>query len=111
MESKVNFWQTDQIRLRAIEPTDAEHFVRWNLESERARRLDFLWPPQSAISVQAWVEEKSRQKLEKDAFHWVIADESGAPIGTISTHDCDPRNGTFSYGIDIAPEARGKGYA
>ncbi len=107
----VNFWQTGQIRLRAIEPADAEHFIRWNLDSERARNLDFVWPPQSSASVQVWVEEKSRQKMENGAFHWLILDKNDAPVGSISTHDCDPRNGTFSYGIDIAPEARGKGYA
>jgi RimJ/RimL family protein N-acetyltransferase len=107
----MNFWQTAKIRLRAIEPADAEHFIRWNLDSERARQLDFLWPPQSAASVQAWAEAKSRQKLENDTFHWVIEDKNGAPVGSISTHNCDPRNGTFNYGVDIAPEARGQGYA
>jgi RimJ/RimL family protein N-acetyltransferase len=107
----MNFWQTDRIRLRAIEPTDAEHFIRWNLDSERAQNLDFVWPPQSSAAVQAWAEEKSRQKLENDAFHWVIEDKNGAPVGSISTHNCHPRNGTFSYGVDVAPEERGKGYA
>jgi hypothetical protein len=42
-----NFWQGSKVRLRAIEPTDAEFFIRWNLDSERARHLDFVWPPVS----------------------------------------------------------------
>lgn len=56
-----NFWQGKKVRLRAIEPSDAKHFVCWNLNSERARNLDFVWPPQSAVAVQAWVEEQSRR--------------------------------------------------
>jgi RimJ/RimL family protein N-acetyltransferase len=111
VEMKVNFWQTDRIRLRAIEPADAEHFIRWNQDSQRARNLDFVWPPQSDAAVRAWVEEKSGQRLENGAFHWVIEDKDDTPVGSISTHNCDSRNGTFSYGIDIAPEQRGKGYA
>jgi RimJ/RimL family protein N-acetyltransferase len=49
--------------------------------------------------------------LEGDTFHWVIEDKTGLPVGSISTHDCDPRNGTFSYGIDIDPAHRRRGYA
>ena len=107
----MNFWQGKIIRLRSIEPSDAEYFIRWNLDSERARLLDFLWPPQSESSVHAWVEEQSRRKLENDSFHWVIENLEDTPVGSISTHDCNPRHGTFSYGIDIAPEHQQKGYA
>ncbi len=107
----MNYWQTTHIRLRAIEPSDAEHFIRWNQNSERARWLDFLWPPTSAASVRAWAEEQSRRKLENDSFHWIIENAAGEPVGSISTHDCDPRSGTFSYGIDIAPEHQRKGCA
>ncbi len=107
----MNFWQGEKIRLRGIEPSDAEHFIRWNLDSERARNLDFVWPPQSTAAIQAWTEEQSRRKLENDSFHWVIENNTDVPVGSISTHDCDPRSGTFSYGIDIASEHQRKGYA
>jgi RimJ/RimL family protein N-acetyltransferase len=107
----MNFWQGEKIRLRAIEPSDVEHFIRWNLDSERARHLDFVWPPQSKASVQAWAEEQSRRKLEGDMFHWIIENSDDVPVGSISTHDCSPRYGTFSYGIDIAPGHQRKGYA
>ncbi len=107
----MNYWQTPTIRLRAVEPTDAETFYRWNLDSERARNLDFVWPPSSLASVQAWAEEQSKRKLDNDRFHWVIEIDDKTPVGTISTHDCNPRCGTFSYGIDIEEAHRGKGYA
>jgi RimJ/RimL family protein N-acetyltransferase len=108
----MNYWLGRKIRLRAIEADDAQTFYNWNLDSERARLLDFVWPPSSLASVQAWIETQSRKNhLEEDRYPWVIEDLFGNPVGTISTHHCDPRSGTFSYGIDIAGEHRRKGYA
>jgi len=107
----MNYWQGRKIHLRAAEPGDAQTFYNWNLDSERARLLDFVWPPTSLASVQAWAEDQSKKKLEGDRFAWVIEDLLGNPVGTISTHHCSARNGTFSYGIDIAQEYRRKGYA
>ena len=107
----MNYWQGKRVRLRAIEPADAETFHHWNMDSDRARHLDFLWPPQSLAAVQAWCEEESKKKLESDACRWVIENEMGEPVGSIGTHDCHPRSGTFSYGLDIAEEHRRQGYA
>jgi RimJ/RimL family protein N-acetyltransferase len=107
----MNFWQTDRVRLRAIEPTDVEIFAHWNLDSDRARYLDFLWPPTSLASGKEWAEAQSKKKPEQDAYHWMIETLEGVPVGTISTHMCNQRDGTFSYGLDIAAEHRRKGYA
>ena len=108
----MNYWQGRKIRLRAIEADDAQTFYNWNLDSERARFLDFVWPPSSLASVQAWVETQSKKNhLEEDRFFWVIEDLLGNPVGTISTHNCNSRSGTFSYGVDIAAPHRRKGYA
>jgi RimJ/RimL family protein N-acetyltransferase len=107
----MNYWQSKHIRLRAVEPADAITFHEWNLDSERARMLDFVWPPVSLSAEHAWTEEQAKRKLENDAYHWVIETLEGQPIGSISTHHCQPRNGTFSYGIDICAEQRGHGYA
>jgi RimJ/RimL family protein N-acetyltransferase len=107
----MNYWQGQHIRLRAVEPSDAETFVRWNLDSDRARHLDFVWPPQSLAAVQTWCEEQSKKKPEKDDYFWLIVDAHGEPVGTIATHQCSPRTGTFMYGLDIAEEHRRRGYA
>lgn len=106
-----NFWQSNQIRLRAIEPTDAETFHHWNEDSDRARFLDFLWPPASLAATIAWTAEASKKRLENDAYHWLIETLDPIAVGSIASHDCDPHSGVFSYGIDIAPEFRRKGYA
>ena len=107
----MNYWQTERLRLRAIEPGDAESFYRWNLDSERARALDFVWPPSSHAREQAFADQASKKSMENESFHWIIETLDGEPVGTIATHDCSLRNGTFSYGVDISADQRGKGYA
>lgn len=106
-----NFWKTDLVLLRAIEPGDAEVIYQWNLDSERGRLLDFLWPPQSMAAARNWTSQQSLRKLENGEFHWLIENAKGEPVGSISTHQCNPGAGTFSYGIDIAEAQRGNGYA
>ncbi len=107
----VNFWQGQRVRLRGLEPADAEHFIRWNLDSERGRHLDFLWPPVSEAGVRAWVAEQSKKQLENDVFRWIIETQQGEAAGSIDTHHCDHHAGVFSYGLDVAPEHRRHGYA
>jgi len=111
MQEWRNFWSDATVSLRAIEPGDVEYFQRWNLDSERARLLDFLWPPQSEVTLRRWVEEQAQRKLENDAFHWVIENRQGEPVGSIATHRCNHRDGVFSYGVDVAHEHRRRGYA
>jgi RimJ/RimL family protein N-acetyltransferase len=107
----MNYWQGERIRLRAVEPSDAATFYEWNQDAERARCLDFLWPPQSLAAVEAWTAEQSVKGLESDRYFWVIETLDGRPVGSIDTHDCDARSGTFSYGIAVASEHRRRGYA
>lgn len=107
----MNYWQGNLVILRGVEPEDAELFHRWNQDSERGRNLEFVWPPVSLANVRGWATKQSEQRMEDGSFHWVIETLAHEPVGGIATHDCEPRNGTFSYGIDIAQEHRRHGYA
>ncbi|HEX8473160.1 MAG TPA: GNAT family protein [Pyrinomonadaceae bacterium] len=107
----MNFWQGKRVRLRGIEPSDGGAFSLWNLDSELARGVDFLWPPVSQEHERKEAEALSLKKLENDVFQWIIEDTSGAAVGSISTHNCNHRTGTFSYGIVTQEEHRRKGYA
>lgn len=107
----MNFWQGRLVRLRGLEPSDAETFARWNLDSETARDLDFVWPPVSLEFVRRDFEQLSLKKLEADAFFFVVEDAAGGAVGHISTHGCDQRGGVFRYGLGVAPEHRRRGYA
>src|SRR5262245_18205106 len=107
----LSFWQTDRIRLRPIEPGDWEVFYRWNQDDEMTRAVDRVWFPQSRETVRRQAEEASLQRPENDAFTWVIENAEGAVVGSISTHNCDRRTGTFAYGISVLPEHQRRGYA
>ncbi len=111
VEAHMNFWQGQKVRLRGVEPEDADTFWRWNLDSETGRSLDFLWPPVARAQVRQEFADKALRKLEHDAFHWLIEDATATPVGSIDTHHCDPRRGVFSYGIQIAAEHQRRGYA
>jgi RimJ/RimL family protein N-acetyltransferase len=107
----MNFWQGKLVRLRGTEPSDAETFAHWNLDSEMAREVDFVWPPVSLALIKRDLEELSLKKLEADAFKWVMEDAAGQAVGEITTHHCDHRRGVFSYGLSVAREHRRRGYA
>lgn len=107
----MNFWQGKKVRLRGVELSDAETFFRWNLDSEMARGLEFVWPPVSEERVRDFLRQQTLKVLEQDAFLWVIEDAEGQAVGTISTHHCEPQHGTFMYGIHVAREHARRGYA
>jgi hypothetical protein len=73
------------------------------------RNLDFLWPPTSKAHAVAWVEETSKKVLDKDMFQWMIENNNGEAVGSIDTHTCNPRLGTFSYAVNVAFEHQMKG--
>jgi RimJ/RimL family protein N-acetyltransferase len=104
-------WQGPRVRLRAIEPDDWAVYFAWNRDDEQARGLWRVPFPQSAEGVRQWAQEESRKQPTGDAYRLVIEDERGEVAGDLTTHDCDPRVGAFSYGISIRRERRREGYA
>lgn len=47
----MNYWQTDLIHLRGVEPEDGDIFWHWNQDSEIARNLDELY---YGMTVEEW---------------------------------------------------------
>jgi RimJ/RimL family protein N-acetyltransferase len=106
-----NFWQGEKIRLRAIEPEDAPSFFAWNLDSEMARVLDYLWPPGSMASQREWTQRTATAEIKEDKLYLVMEDQQGNAVGMISTHATNRRVGSFAYGLTVGEEHRGRGYA
>ena len=107
------YWQGNLVRLRAIEPDDAEFYFRLNKQLFVDRNQDQVYPPSSLHRQRSWIEETSKEGFKEDGgFRFQIeALESGELTGCIDTHHCDPRTGVFSYGIALDERFRGKGYA
>lgn len=105
-----NYWEGRTVRLRAIEPGDAERHILWNLDSEAARRFDQLDLPASRESVRRWAQQTSL-KGGDDGFHFEIETLEAVPVGMIVTDSCNQRNGTFEIGVAISAEQQRRGYA
>ena len=72
---------------------------------------DEVWFPTSRAFVQDWAEREAKRREEDDAFRFQIESLAGELVGTINTHSCNLRCGTFNYGLAIRPDQRRKGYA
>jgi RimJ/RimL family protein N-acetyltransferase len=107
----MDYWKGPKIRLRAVEPGDAEVFFAWNRDAEMNRNLDFLWPPGSLERQRRWAEKTATQEVSDDGYFWVIEAPDGQVAGCINTHHCDRRTGTFSYGVAVRREYQRRGYA
>lgn len=106
-----SYWHGERVRLRAIEPSDWEVVFDWNQDDEMARRLYWVPFPQSREAVRRWAEKTATREPDDDTFHFAIENGDGELVGSISTHDCDRRNGTFAYGLNVLAAQRRKGYA
>lgn len=106
----MNYWQGEKIRLRAFEPEDAETFQRWDLDSEAARVLDFVWPPASSARTKEWLDKIAKEETKNDHYFFLIEDSDGNPVGTINAHTTDRRVGTFRYGLFVDADHRRRGY-
>jgi RimJ/RimL family protein N-acetyltransferase len=107
----MNYWKGKKIRLRAIEPEDYEHFYNWNLDTETARNIAWLWFPTSKEGQREWARAESLKKGENDEYFFVIETLEGEFVGSINANSVNKIDGSFRYGIGIIEKARKKGYA
>ena len=111
MDTSASIWQGERVRLRAIEPDDWAIYFAWNQDDDQSRRVSAIPFPQSAEAVRHWAQQEATRKPEGDAFRFAIENEMGEVVGDLTTHNCDARVGSFSYGITIRREHRRNGYA
>lgn len=104
-------WQGKLVRLRSVEPGDWEIFAAWSGDDFTARRSSTIDFPRSRESIKQWAEQAATTKPDDDTFRWMIETLAGEAVGTILTHSCDRRVGSFMYGLVIAAEHQRQGYA
>lgn len=108
-----SIWDGDRIRLRGFEPEDVEFEKKYD-DSTDQRSGWRVWPPRSSVAQRAWTDEASVAKFDGDALQFRLAiarRKDDKIVGVVNTHTVDLVNGTFMYGVGIAPEHKGKGYA
>ena len=105
------FWQGNLVKLRGIELSDWEHHFIWDKDSEMLRQVDRLYAPRSQEATKQWAEKMSLRAVNDDNYFLEIENLAGEHVGSISTQECNARNGTFQYGVAIRREHWRKGYA
>ncbi|MBM7619646.1 RimJ/RimL family protein N-acetyltransferase [Bacillus tianshenii] len=106
-----NIWKGSLVRLRPIQPSDWEKFHKDGSDSEIARLNDVIYGPRTEEGTRQWTEAESEKGWDGHHFRLAIENFDGELVGSISTDKCDPRHGTFSYGVSVFREYWKKGYA
>jgi RimJ/RimL family protein N-acetyltransferase len=107
-----NFWQGKLVRLRGVEPEDWEVLYTWSLDTELDQLTDSMVFPPSKEYYKKWSAElAAKNPTDSPEFRWMIENTSGEVVGTMNSHSCDARHGTFGYGLGINRPYWRKGYA
>ncbi len=106
-----SIWEGARVTLRAVELSDWEVFHRNDADTDTARAGWFVPLPRSAADTRKWVEEQAADTGSGDDFRFAIDNLDGGLVGSLNTHACNPRHGTFEYGITIFRLHRQQGYA
>ncbi|WP_028612852.1 GNAT family N-acetyltransferase [Paenibacillus harenae] len=103
------FWQDEAIRLRAIQPEDWEsHYInRFDSPARRLLECAVELPP-TVTEAKSFADRYS--DFSSNRLMFTIEDLDGENVGGINLNSIDERNGTFSIGIQIDRDHRGKGY-
>jgi len=111
IDFKNYYWQNELVRLRAVQPEDWEqHYL--NMFDSKARRLlqDEIELPPTIDNEKMSAEGFSNFKNDTGRLMFTIENLNGDNVGAFNLNSIDEKNGTFSIGMQIGQEHRGKGY-
>ncbi|HLJ81082.1 MAG TPA: GNAT family N-acetyltransferase [Ktedonobacterales bacterium] len=106
-----SIWEGRLVRLRAVTASDWEAFHAWDQDSEMARRSWCIPLPRAPEGTRQWTASVASETPPGDEFRFAIETLAGVLVGSLTVNSCEPRNGTFSYGIAIGLEHRRHGFA
>lgn len=105
------FWQDEEIRLRAIQDADWEghYFNRFDTPARRLLECTVELPPTIA-EAKNFVETYADFSTDNRRIMFAIENRNAENVGGVNLNSIDEKNGTFSIGIQIDRDHRGKGY-
>ncbi len=105
------FWQNELVRLRSIEERDWEvhHYNRFDTQGRRLVNLEVELPPTRA-EADEFVEKFINFKPGTGRLMFTIENHDGENVGALNLNAINEKNGTFSIGMMIDRDHRGKGY-
>lgn len=113
--TKINYdryyWQNDLVRLRAMKEDDWKLAYENMYDSHARRMLQYQMDlPPSEATIRKGNEQWLEFNPETGRLMFGIETLDGTTVGAINLNSIDEKNGTFSIGMQIGREFRGKGY-
>lgn len=105
-----NMFEGEMVRLRGVQADDWQHFSRWDIDSDAERVGWQVWPPKGEEAMREWAREESLKRPTDGNMRLIIETLDGEAAGAISVRP-DARRFSFEYGINLAREHWGAGYA
>lgn len=106
----ISMFEGKKVRLRGVRPEDWEHFSHWDGDSDAQRYGWQVWPPQGDEAAKEFARQESAKKPTDGNMRLIIETLEGVPAGSVNTR-ADARRFSFEYGISVARELWGHGYA
>ncbi len=106
-----SYWDGDRVRLRGVEPDEADLLMEFNQEIAYQRNTDRLHPPRSRAGYRQWAEAIPVTPDDDEFGVGIEALDEGRLVGGLGTHGIDRTSGVFSYGISIGSAFQRRGYA
>jgi len=106
-------WIGDKVQLRSREPGDADAIPQFEHSADE-RSGWMIQPPRSRGATRKRFEEPAEKRPEPGSLDVDLAIARRVDdlmVGGINVGQVDQVNGTFSYGVGIAQEHKGNGYA
>lgn len=98
------------VKLRAMEPADADALWRWNHDPDVMRWMTETYP-QSLAQVRKWMEDRPRNDYGDVLFGIEVLD-TATLIGLVRLHGAEPETGNAQLDIYLGEKDHwGRGYA
>lgn len=105
------FWRDDLVHLRAIEEGDWESHYYNRFDTPGRRFLDYTVElPPTVAECREFAEQFAGFAPGTGRIMFTIENLDGEVVGGVNLNSIDEKNGTFSIGMAIDRDHRGKGY-
>lgn len=95
-----------EVILRRLELLDAEPMLKWMLEPDIYRNMQYDPQEQNIEKCKDFIRQSW---IDKENLHLAIANETGEYLGTVSLKNIDRKNQNAEFAIAICPSSMGKG--
>lgn len=105
------FWKNDLIELRELRDEDWDIHFKNRFDTEGRKRVNCLVElPPTEEEAHEFVEKFKLFDQKDKRIMFTVLNNHGENVGAININSIDERNGTFSIGLLIDYNQRGKGY-